>query len=78
MNAHVNLHMFRRGSFMTCPIYRIYPKYLDTSTPHHTCSIYYPILCLNIAGYVANDVDSDETPRSAASHLGLRCLLRTV
>ena len=33
----------------------------------------YPILCLNIARWVENDVDPDETPRS---HLGLHCLLR--
>ena len=64
--------------------YRIYPKYSDTSTPYHICSniwtstIHYPMLCLNIAGWVANSVDPDETPRSAASHLGLNCLLRPV
>ena len=27
---------------------------------------------------MANSVDPDETPRSAASHLGLHCLLRSV
>ena len=27
---------------------------------------------------MANSVDPDETPRSAASHLGLNCLLRPV
>ena len=64
--------------------YRIYPKYSDTSTPYHICSniwtskIHYPMLCLKIAGWVANSVDPDETPRSAASHLGLYCLLRPV
>ena len=31
-----------------------------------------------IAGLVANAVDSDEMPHSAASHLGLHCLLRPV
>ena len=36
------------------------------------------MLCLNIAGRVANSVDHDETPRSAASHMGLHCLLRPV
>ena len=36
------------------------------------------MLCLKIAGWVANSVDPDETPRSAASHLGLYCLLRPV
>ena len=64
--------------------YRIYPKYSDTSTPHHICSkiwtstIHYPMLCLKIAGWVANSVDPDETPQNAASHLGLNCLLRPV
>ena len=36
------------------------------------------MLCLKIAEWVANSVDPDETPRSAASHLGLYCLLRPV
>ena len=36
------------------------------------------MLCLKIAGGVANSVDPNETPRSAASHLGLHCLLRPV
>ena len=36
------------------------------------------MLCLKIAGWVANSVDPDETPHSAASHLGLYCLLRPV
>ena len=31
-----------------------------------------------IAGWVANSVDPDETPHSAASHLGQYCLLRPV
>ena len=30
------------------------------------------------AGWVANNVDTDQTPRSAASDLGLHCLLRPV
>ena len=36
------------------------------------------MLCLKIAGGVADTVDHDETPRVAASHLGLHCLLRSV
>ena len=36
------------------------------------------MLCLNITGRVANSVDPDEMPRSAASHLGLYCLPRPV
>ena len=64
--------------------HRIYPKYSDTSTPYHICSkiwtstIHCPMLCLKIAGWVANSLDPDETPHSAASHLGLYCLLRPV
>ena len=60
----------------------IYPKYLGSSTSYHicskiwTCTIYYLKLCLKIAGWVANSVDPDEMLHSAASHLGLHCLLR--
>ena len=36
------------------------------------------MLRLKNAGWVANSVDPDETPRSAVSHLGLYCLLRPV
>ena len=35
-------------------------------------------MCLNIAGWVANRADPDQTPRSAASDLGLHCLLKPV
>ena len=65
-------------------IYSNYPKYLDTSTHYHTClkiwtsTTYYSVLCLKIAGQVANCVDPDDTPWSATSHLGLHCLLRPV
>ena len=66
------------------PKYSIYLKYLDTSTLDHSCSkiwtstIYYSMLCLKIAGWIASSVDPDETPHSAASHLGLHSLLRPV
>ena len=57
-----------------CPSDVHYPKYLDISTPYYICSkiwtIYY-LMCLKIAGWVANSVDPDET-------LGLHCLLRPV
>ena len=43
-----------------------------------TSTIYYLMLCLKIAGWVANSVDPDEMLHSAASHLGLHCLLRPV
>ena len=66
--------------------YHVYPKYLDTSTPYHTCSctcskiwtstIYHLMSCLKIAGWVTNSVDPDETPHCVVSHLGLHCLLR--
>ena len=36
------------------------------------------MLCLKIAGWVAISVDPDEMLHSAASHLGLHCLLRPV
>ena len=36
------------------------------------------MLCLKIAGWLANSEDPDETPQNAASHLGLHCLLRPV
>ena len=32
------------------------------------------MVCLNTAAQVANSVDPDQTPRSAASDLGLHCL----
>ena len=55
------------------------------STPYHTCSniwtstIYYlKMLCLKIAGWVANSVDPDEMQCFASSYLGLHCLLRPV
>ena len=64
--------------------YRIYPKHSDTLTHYHTCSkiwtstIYNLMLCLKIAGWVANSADPDETPYSEMSHLGLHCLLKPV
>ena len=36
------------------------------------------MVCLKIAGWVANSVDPDEMPHFAVSHLGLYCLLRPV
>ena len=73
-------------SIQVCSIYQIYPKFSDNSTPYRTCTcskiwtsaIYYLMLCLKIAGWVANNVYPDESPSSAASHLGLHYLLRPV
>ena len=59
----------------------IYTLSIRTPTAYHTCSkiwtstIYYPMFCLKIAGWVANSVDPDEMQHSAASHLALHCLL---
>ena len=47
----------------------------------HTCfkiwtsTIYYPMLCLKIARWVANSVDPDEMLQNAPSHLGPHCLI---
>ena len=76
--------IFEHTALILLMKYRIYPKYLDTSTPYHTCSeiwtrtIYYPTLCVKIAEWGANSVDPDEMPHSVASHLGLHCLLWSV
>ena len=44
--------------------YRIELKYLDTSNSKiWTKTIYYPMLCLHIAGWVANSVDPDNPRR---------------
>ena len=64
--------------------YRIYSKYLDTLTPYHTWTniglrpFYYRLMCLQAVGCVTNSVDPDQTPRSAASDLGLHCLPRHI
>ena len=64
--------------------YRIYPKYSDTSTPYYSCpkiqtrTIYCPMLCLKNYWMSGKQCGPNETPRSAASHLGLHCLLRLV
>ena len=61
--------------------YHIYPKY------SHPCCLPYislqqvillPVSLSKIAEWVANTVDPDQTPRFAASDLGLHCLLRSV
>ena len=56
--------------------YRIYRKYSDTLTPNHTCKIgtisfSYLIMCFRNGAWKAKCRDSDQTPRSAASDLGL-------
>ena len=40
--------------------------------------MYYLLLCLKIAGWVANRVDPDEMLYAVASHLGLHCLYMPV
>ena len=58
--------------------------YLPLVFRHLNCSLKFikynllPNIVTKIAGFVANGVDPDETPRFAASHLGLHGLLRPV
>ena len=69
------------GKFWINLGYRIYPTYHTPSSVHYTFLQQVHLLPVNvckIAGRVANSVDSDQTPRSAASDLGLHCLLRPV
>ena len=64
--------------------YRIYSKYWDTLGPHHISSkeraspFSYLAICLKSAGREVNSEDSDQTPQSVASDLGLHCLHRSV
>ena len=48
-------------------------NYLSNSCPT-VKSIYYSLMCLKVAGCVANSVDPDQMPHSVASDLGLHCL----
>ena len=65
--------------------YRIYSNNWDTLKSYHTCTctktwtspFSYPLMCIKNRR-VANSVDPDQMPRSAASDLGLRCLLTFV
>ena len=67
-------------------VYRMNPKYWDLKFLlfYHTCSknwttsFCHLLICLKTAGWVANSVDPDQTPRNAASDLGLHCLLEPV
>ena len=59
----------------------IYPKYWDTFSPYHNAEQVHFTNCWcvqNTAGWVANIVDPDQTPQSAASDLGLHRLLGRV
>ena len=57
--------------------FRFLPLIFKSVTLHciKSCLILLLNVCKN-AGLVANSVDPDQTPRSAASDLGLHCLLR--
>ena len=63
---------------------RISPRYWSSKFPYHTCLTFeqspFDLLsvCLKYTGWTANSVDPDQTPRSAASDLGLHCLLWSV
>ena len=64
--------------------YRINPKYWNTLFTYHTfpkiwnSPFYYLFIVWNIAVCIENSVDPDQTPRSAASDLGLYCLQRYI
>ena len=65
--------------------YQIYPKYWDTPTYYHTSKIWKKKVCSttgwcvqNIAGWVANNVDSAQMLHCIVSDVGLHCLLRPV
>ena len=69
--------------FLRHPNYRTYIKYWQTFNPHQTWSKVWkkkfdltPADVCKTAGWVANSVEPDQTPRSAASDLGLRYLFR--
>ena len=57
--------------------YHIYPEYLDTLIPCHTCpkfwtiSFCYLLICLKNARLAVVSVDPDQMPQNAASDLGL-------
>ena len=55
-----------------CP--NTYRKY--STFPKIWTSPLLPVVSKKIAGWVANSVDTDQMPYSAASDLGLQCLLR--
>ena len=54
------------------------PFFCFLQTFEHVHSILLPFDCLNIAGRVVNRIDTDQTPRVAASDLSLQCLLKHV
>ena len=58
--------------------YCIYLPKIITPLLFILSSILLPIKVCKIAVWVANSVDPDQTPRCAASDLGLHCLLRSV
>ena len=51
---------------------------ISTHSHNNKAKNHYLLMYLNIAGRVANSIYPDQTPRSAASDLGLPCLLRSV
>ena len=56
----------------------------NTSTFYHTCSrikqsqFYHLLMCVKIAGWVPNSVDSDQMPHYVASDLSLHCVFKHV
>ena len=64
--------------------YHIFHRISNTLAPYITClkhrigAFFYLLICLKAARRMANSGDPDQTPHSAASDLGLQCLLRSV
>ena len=66
-NIHTSFELLCTKNSLRSDNGKIYPEYLETSTLYHTCSkiwtstVYYSMLCLKIARWVANSVDPDKT-----------------
>ena len=81
-NAYVNVDFC--SSHICISFWRIYPRYSAIPTQPFSpkilnnsillCTVYMYLLWAKPAGWVTNSVDPDQTPRSAASDLGLHFL----
>ena len=64
--------------------YSMYPKYWDKTTAYHThpkiwtYAVYYLLMCLKTAEWMANSIVSDQTQQKAVFDLGLHCLIRPI
>ena len=70
--------------FRRCVPAECNPKYSDTLTPYHSWSNFwtsqfcYFLMCLEIAIWVTNSSDPDQTPHYVTSDLGLHYMIRRV